>query len=192
MILENSNIDIKERKEQLRQAVNCKARRLSSKVRLKESRAIQKKLEAQSLYKKAQVIMFYWALPLEVDTKDLIRKARIKGKIVVLPVLTKDNEMKAYEYTEKNSLVKSPLGFWGPDPKKARQIDAEDLDIVITPGLAFDKSGNRLGRGKGCYDRFLKKLDSKTYKIGLAFRFQILDSLAFSFQDERLDLVISG
>ena len=58
-------------------------------------------------------------------------------------------------------------------PPPDRLIHPGSLDLVIVPGLAFDKKGNRLGSGKGCYDRFLKDLPPKVPSIGLAFDFQI-------------------
>ena len=59
--------------------------------------------------------------------------------------------------------------------------------------LAFDEEGKRLGRGKGCYDRFLKKLPAKVCKIGLAFKFQLCDCLPFdSLRDVKVDLVVSA
>jgi 5-formyltetrahydrofolate cyclo-ligase len=64
------------------------------------------------------------------------------------------------------------------------------LDLVITPGVAFDKKGNRLGRGKGYYDRFLSKIPKDTPSIGLAFNLQVLPAVPVTSQDVSVKKVI--
>lgn len=83
------------------------------------------------------------------------------------------------------------MGPYGvSEPAIKRFINLKDLDLVVVPGLAFDKKGNRLGRGKGCYDFFLKKLSKKTISIGLAFNFQILPTLPTTKRDISVDKVL--
>ena len=85
-------------------------------------------------------------------------------------------------------LKKGPYGV--AEPVISRFIRPEDLDLVITPGVAFDKKGNRLGRGKGYYDRFLSKLPKDTPSIGLAFRLQILPAVPTTFHDVSVKKVL--
>lgn len=92
-----------------------------------------------------------------------------------------------------DSLVRSSLGILEPVRDENKVIPISELDLVVVPGLAFDKGGNRLGRGAGYYDRFLAKLPGRTLKVGLAFDFQVLNYVpAVDGQDVALDLVISG
>ena len=159
----------------------------------KEQATIEKKFQELPDYKKAETIMFYWPLGREVDTRKLIRKAKQDKKKIGLPVVIDQNNMQPYEYTEENNLTKNSLGVREPDPDTAKKIEIEKLDIVVVPGIAFDKDNSRLGRGKGYYDRFLRRLSLKTKTIGLAFTFQRVESLAFNpLSDQKVDLVISS
>ena len=77
------------------------------------------------------------------------------------------------------------MGIWEPDPAISRQILAEETDLILLPGLAFDIHGNRLGYGKGCYDRFLSESAVKLpLLIALAWSFQILESIPFEDHDQ--------
>ena len=114
----------------------------------------------------------------EVKTQGMIKEAIKEGKVVLVPVV--------------NRLAKQiiPSRIWGLkrrdfclgpyrilEPKKMSIFPVKDLDLVIAPGLAFDKKGNRLGRGQGYYDRLLRKISKKTRSIGLAFAFQIFKKI---------------
>ncbi|MDD4908777.1 MAG: 5-formyltetrahydrofolate cyclo-ligase, partial [Candidatus Omnitrophica bacterium] len=81
-----------------------------------------------------------------------------------------------------------PYGVW--EPVAETLVKPEDLDLIITPGLAFDKKGNRLGRGKGYYDRFLSKLSDRAPSIGLAFDFQILPLIPTTSYDVSVNKII--
>ena len=85
-------------------------------------------------------------------------------------------------------LIKGPYGVRQPSARTG--VSLSKLDVVVVPGVAFDRRGNRLGRGKGYYDRFLKKLPKKTHRIGLAFDFQILPAMPVSRHDLGVDKVL--
>lgn len=70
-------------------------------------------------------------------------------------------------------------------------VEAKELDVVIVPGLVFDEKNNRLGRGKGFYDRFLSTLDPRVRKVGLAFSFQVVPSIPTESHDVPMDLVLT-
>ena len=76
------------------------------------------------------------------------------------------------------------------DPDKALAL--KDIDTVIVPGLAFDRNHHRLGRGKGYYDRFLSILPKRVTTVGLAFDFQLTESLPTEAHDMRLQQIIAG
>lgn len=125
---------------------------------------------------KAKVVMFYLSFNGEVETFDMIRSALKLGKTVAVPVTKKEIIPSVVSDLDKELAC----GLYGiKEPKKIylRPIDFDLLDLVIVPGVAFDNKGNRLGRGKGYYDRFLKKLPSQTHTVGLAFDFQVVDTL---------------
>jgi 5-formyltetrahydrofolate cyclo-ligase len=148
--------------------------------RTEKSSLIKKRLFRQSVFKKAKTVMFYIALSGEVDTKDMIKEAQNLGKKILVPVCWNRTIIACVlDITAK--LQRGLYGVWEPVIKKP--VDLNELDLVIVPGLAFDKSGNRLGRGKGYYDRFLQKIPHRVTTIGLAFDFQILSSVPSTATD---------
>lgn len=166
---------------------------LSDKDKLNAKEEIEQEIESLPEFQKAGVIMCYVPLSEEVGTDGLIRKAQESGKIIALPVLLNQEEILPYEYTGQNSLVLSRIGIWEPDKNTAKEVEIDKLDIVIVPGRAFSRDNHRLGRGKGYYDRFLKKIPKRTYKIGIAFKCQVFDAIPFNpLRDEKVDLVISA
>jgi len=133
--------------------------------------------------------MFYIAFGGEVNTEEMIREAKKIGKLICVPVCRKDKETMQPAILEDHAkLKKGPYGVL--EPATQERVKPEDLDLIIVPGLAFDKKGNRLGRGKGCYDRFLSTLSEKTPTIGLAFNFQILPLVPTTCNDVSIKQVI--
>ncbi len=157
--------------------------------RNRKSKIIQNKLLRNKVFKRAKIVMFYIAFGGEVNTQEMIKKAQKIGKLVCVPVCRKDKEtMHPAVLAGEAKLKKGPYGVL--EPVVESLVKAEDLDLVIVPGLAFDKKGRRLGRGKGCYDRFLAKISANTPSIGLAFRFQILPRVPTSSFDVSVKEVI--
>jgi 5-formyltetrahydrofolate cyclo-ligase len=78
-----------------------------------------------------------------------------------------------------------------PDPDTREGVDLRKIDLIIVPGLGFDRGKNRLGRGEGFYDRFLKTVKPPTIKVGVAFDCQIQDALPHNpAWDEKVDLIV--
>jgi len=155
----------------------------------KKSRLVKKRLFRTSIFKKAKVIMFYIALSGEVKTEEMIEAAKKLGKTVAVPICEHDRIIiRPCILTHRAKLRKGPYGICEPAVKSF--IDIKDLDLVIVPGLAFDKKGNRLGRGRGCYDHFLQRLPKDTPAIGLAYDFQILPSVPATATDIKVNKVI--
>lgn len=164
--------------------------RSQSKIKRKEkSQLIKEKLFRLKIFKKAKRIMFYMAYDGEVETEEMIKESLNKGKIVCVPVCDQKRKRIIPCRIEGNTIFKKgPYGIKEPSIKVPLPI--KDLDLVIVPGLAFDRKGNRLGRGKGYYDRFLKKISPKTISVGLAFDFQIFNHLPVSTSDVAVDKVL--
>ena len=138
--------------------------------------------------------MFYAATSFEVDTRPLILECIKMGKRAALPVTdTSRKKLVPVVIDNMESLAKSSLGIMEPAREEEKILSPESLDLIVVPGIAFDKSGNRLGRGAGYYDRFLADLPANTVKVGLAFDFQMIDDVpVVPGLDIRLDFVISG
>ena len=144
-----------------------------------KSDIIKDKLFKEEMFKKAKVVMFYVSLKDEVDTLPMIDEALKAGKRVCVPVILKE-EMKliAGEIKDrKQDLEKQHFGIYQPRKDKVKEVPLKDIDLVVVPGIAFDKNNVRLGRGHGYYDRFLSGLPSRADTIGLCFQFQVLEHL---------------
>ena len=178
-------------KKQIRSKILLRLKTQKEEDRDRKSKIIKRKLFRTSVFKKAKIVMFYMSFDGEVNTEEMIKEAHRLGKIVAVPVC-KGNRvtLRPCILRNKAKFKKGPYGICEPAVK--RYINSEDLDLVIVPGIAFDKKGNRLGRGRGCYDYFLKRLNPYAASIGLAFNFQILPSLPATTTDVSVDRVISN
>lgn len=157
-----------------------------------KSKKIMRKLFSSREFKKAQTIMFYASKKEEVDTHIMIDEALKMGKRVALPRCTSQKTIIPKEITSRNKdLEKGDHDIYEPK-KKCKHIQPKDLDLIIVPGVAFDKKNIRLGRGKGYYDKFLKDLPGRIPSIGLAFDFQIKACLPKDSHDIPVSKIITG
>lgn len=175
-------------KKRVRSKILSKLRTQKEGDRDRKSKTIKEKLFKTKVFKKAKRVMFYIAFDGEVNTTEMIEEAQKSGKIIVVPICKKNRIIKACLFGNKERLVRGPYGIW--EPMLEHCVNLKQLDLVIVPGVAFDKKGHRLGRGKGYYDRFLKKLSKRTTSIGIAFDFQILPSIPATTYDASVNKVI--
>ena len=176
-------------KPEIRSKILLKLNSQKEEERGQKSKIIKEKLFKIGDFNAAKVVMFYIALGGEVETKEMIKEARKLGKIIAVPICKKDRISIRPCILDENARLKR--GIYGVyEPMVEKTLHLEDLDLVVVPGIAFDKKGNRLGRGKGCYDNFLKKIPKDTPTIGLAFGFQILPSLPTQTQDVKVNKII--
>ena len=137
--------------------------------------------------------MFYVGKQEEVQTEEMIAAARKLGKRILVPaVLVGKKTMIASEVTNSQRLSCGPYGIRQPKTRHMPSVPGNKIDLVLVPGLAFDRQGRRLGRGAGYYDRFLADLKAGIPRIGLAYRFQVLNKLPAASHDIRLSKVISA
>jgi len=168
-------------KRAIRSKILLKLKTQKEEDQKKKSSIIKDKLFRLSVFKRAKKVMFYLSFDGEVNTQEMIKEAIKLGKMVAVPVCRGVRAMRPCRLSLRARLIKGPYGV--KEPAIKRFVKLEDLDLVIVPGVAFEKSGNRLGRGKGCYDYFLRKLPKRIPSIGLAFAFQILPSLPATSED---------
>ena len=131
----------------------------------------------------ANTALLFWPLPGEVDLRGLIEST---AKRIVLPVVVGDNLILREYSPEFMSIGK--FGIHEPD-ERAREVSPEEIDFAVIPGVAFDRYGNRLGRGKGFYDRLLPALHCP--KCGVAFSYQIFDDIPVDPWDIPMDVVVT-
>lgn len=181
--------DVISRKKKVRRHIRDLLGNLSFEEKERRNTHVKERLFSLEVYRKAKNILFYASLPDEVDTFMLMRQA-VKAKSILLPRISGES-LHVYRIEDiEQDLEKSVLGIMEPKDS-CLKADDFDIDAVIVPGLAFDKDRNRLGRGKGYYDRFLQQLSSKTTKIGLCFSFQVLDTLPHDPGDCKVDIVVT-
>lgn len=180
----------------LRKKMKQKLNKQKQSERRKKSKTIQKKLFSQKEFLSARCVMLFVSRGTgEVDTGPIIKKALGMGKKVVLPVtVAREKKIKPVELEDfKKDLKKGVYGIYEPkDAPHKRPVRLKEIDLVIVPGLAFDRKNNRLGHGQGYYDRFLRTLPRSTPKIGLGFRFQFLKNIPATGRDFSLTKVITN
>jgi len=181
-------------KESLRKKMLQGLKNQKEVTRLKKSLGIMRKLFALSEYRSAKTVMFYASFCGEVDTYRMIKESIKKGKVVALPVIAKDKKKLTPRVIKglAGMLQTGALNAPAPKPGCSRRIALSKLDLVVVPGLAFDRCGNRLGRGGGFYDRFLAHLPKASFTTGICFAFQIVSSLCHSSKDLAVKKVISA
>jgi len=160
---------------------------------LRKSRVIGEQFWQLPAIQKARTILFYASIPGEVDTWAMIEKALLSGKRVALPIVER-NQRKLIPaiIVSMEDVHNGTYGIAQPYLDPHNVLDVKDIDAVVVPGLAFDRSHNRLGRGAGYYDRFLSALPETTITVGFAFDFQLTDSLPTEAHDRPLHQIIAG
>lgn len=137
----------------------------------------------------AEVVLAYYPLPDEVDVLPVIDALVKRGKPVVLPEVVSDSEMILREYHSAKDLKVGAFGIL--EPTGIIFTEYSRLDAALIPGMAFDSHGNRLGRGKGYYDRFLATIEEDCgtlpHLIGVCFPFQIVEQVPTDSFDHAVD-----
>lgn len=180
-------------KQTLKSGIFEKRKSLAKKEIEKKSSKIKQKLYSLPEFKKAKNIMFYVSFNNEVDTIGIIKELLgNKEKNIIVPFVAKNNPiLQLSELKSLDELEPRSLGILEPKEKCIKKFDIKNLDLVIVPGIVFDKNGHRIGYGYGYYDRFLKMLKEDVKKIGLAFEFQLVDKIPKEKHDIPVGIVIT-
>ncbi len=167
------------KKENLRKEILKKLRDISMEEKERKVKGLKEKLFSSEEFKKAKCVMFYVSKDYEVDTHKMIDESIAMGKKVVVPITLKEEKtLRPSELRDREKeLVKGHYGIHQPHEKHIRPVPLKEVDLMVVPGIAFDRSGHRLGHGGGYYDRFLEKAPPTVFTVGLAFSFQIVDEL---------------
>lgn len=172
-------------KKEMRKWVRQQKQAYTTAEKKQMSVEVIRQLEKDEHFMRARVVVCYWSLEDEVDTRDFIRKWAVE-KLFLLPcVCGEELELRPFEGEEK---LKEGESFGIMEPRGICFTSYERIDLVIVPGMAFDREGNRLGRGKGYYDRFLKGCPA--YKIGICFPFQFYEWVPVDPYDVPMNTVI--
>src|SRR5439155_22158696 len=147
-------------------------------------------LADQPIWRKAQAILFFAPLPVELDIWPLLCDAVADGKSVALPrFIPGTNSYAACRLEDPaRDLIPGQFGIREP-ASHCSQISLNRLDFILVPGVAFDLHGRRLGRGKGFYDRLLAGLSGTT--CGVAFDKQIMREIPVAPHDLSVDCILT-
>jgi len=171
-------------KKELRANIKALKKQHTKEQLLEQSEVILSKLEQDEDFKKAHIVMIYSALPDEVQTEKFLEKWRHEKKII-LPTVVGDDIIPV-ELAENTGFAVGDFNILEPQ----NEPYTGGYDLIVVPGVAFDRNGNRIGRGRGYYDRFLcKHLNVK--RLGICFDFQIVDEVPTEPNDIKMDKVIS-
>ncbi|MBR5603699.1 MAG: 5-formyltetrahydrofolate cyclo-ligase [Bacteroidales bacterium] len=171
-------------KKELRTHIKSLKKQHSRESLLEQSKSILSKLENNKAFIEAKTVMLYSSLPDEVYTHDFLEKWRNEKKII-LPTVVGDDIIPV-ELSRDTEFATGDFNILEPQNEEY----TGDYDLIVVPGVAFDRNGNRIGRGKGYYDRFLcKHLD--VYRIGICFDFQVVDEVPTEDNDIKMNEVIS-
>jgi len=171
-------------KAELRKLVKTRIKNMTEEEKKKESEDVMMKLENTQQFKSAKTILLFHSLPDEVCTHELIEKYASKKKIL-LPVI--DGE-KWHIREYKGDLKTGEYNI--QEPTGGNYYDYGSIDLVVVPGVCFDKDKGRVGRGKGYYDRILKEI--KAFKIGICFDCQLLSKVPAEEWDVKMDQVMTA
>ncbi len=162
-------------------------RAIPSEEKLRRSENILRRLEQMPQFKTSQVVLMYWSMADEVQTHTFVERW-YRQKTVLLPCVDGD-DLRLRRYTGPECMTAGPQ-FGIGEPTGPKWTDLAAVDLIVVPGVAFDRQGNRMGRGRGFYDRMLKSTPNAV-KIGVAYDFQILDAIPVEPHDVPMDAVIT-
>lgn len=174
-------------KKELRKQIRNRKRQFTADELNELSVPVMKRLLGMAEVINAKTILLYYSLPDEVNTHETVELLARQGKTVLLPKVIDGENMEIRIYESPEDLTEGSYGIMEPNGKLF--TDYGKIDTAVIPGMSFDADNNRLGRGKGYYDRFLKNIP-QAYKIGVCFDFQKEQNIPHDEYDIKMDTVI--
>ena len=191
-------------KEPLREALLARRDALPAAERAAASLAIQRRIESLPVFQRAAGVHCYVSMRTEVETEGIFRACWTRGKSTFVPFQIREPKGLGWALRKPGDrLPRGPFGVPEPEAER-RKLETEDtIDLILVPGVAFDRSGSRLGYGKGFYDLFLSSLLKTRVKqeedyfrhnpaiVGLGFSLQLVDSIPQDIWDVRMEKVVT-
>ncbi|MFB0526372.1 MAG: 5-formyltetrahydrofolate cyclo-ligase [bacterium] len=190
---------MEEKKRKLRQKFLKKRDNLSRDEIKSKSDKIENRLFALPEFQRAKIIMFYVSFRSEVETEKMIRNALKLEKKIAVPVVHGQKIVASEIKNLEEELSKGSFGIREPKREFRRRVNQKEVDLIVVPGVVFDKRGGRLGYGRGYYDRFLKSKSitvtmDRSHQcalIGLAFDLQIAREIPLGEKDVKVDKIVT-
>ena len=155
------------------------------------ARAIAEQLMGTPEVRRAATVAAYVSVGTEPGTGPLLEELRELGRRVILPVLLPDNDVDWAVYEGPDGLVRAGRGLLEPTGRRLGVDAVATADVVLTPGLAVDRTGMRLGRGGGSYDRVLGRVPVGTFTCALLYDGELLDEVPAESHDRRVTAVVT-
>jgi 5-formyltetrahydrofolate cyclo-ligase len=188
----SSIAELSEKKQQIREQAHANRNAQENKDEL--SRAIVARFMALPEYQAASTVLFYLDVRSEVRTRHSLTDALAGGKKIVVPYCV-DGELELFHLEDMDELSVGMYKILEPKPElrsvAAKQVDVSELDLIMVPGVAFDRRGGRTGHGKGYYDKLLEHARPDTPLVALAFECQMFDEIPMQHHDVFMDQVIT-
>lgn len=179
-------------KQQIREQAHANRNAQENKDEL--SHEIVARCMAMPEYQRAQTVLFYLDVRSEVRTRNDLGEALASGKKIVVPYCV-DGELELFHLEHTDELSVGMYRILEPKPElrtvAAKRVDVDSIDLIIVPGVAFDRRGGRTGHGKGYYDKMLEHARHATPLVALAFECQLFDEIPMQDHDVFMDKVIT-
>lgn len=176
-------------KRSLRNSLLQRRRQLTEAEVHHRSFTVQRQLVSLANYRQAQAIALYSPVHNEVSTVQLLRDALAAHRSLALPRVA-GTELVFHRIQTLDDLAPGSFGILEPRPETVR-VALEELELIVLPGVAFDRRGHRLGYGMGFFDRALQSAGHGPQRVGLAYDFQLVDELPVFDHDMQLDLLVT-
>ena len=183
--------DIQSVKSSIRKDIQDNRDSLDKRSRQEKSLLIAGRLIGLEKYRDSSNILAYYPFRSEIDTSIIIKDALNCGKEVALPRVGNGGLDLYYIKDLSKDLEPGSYDIMEPIPSRCRPAEPHKMDIVIVPGVGFDRKHNRLGYGGGFYDRLLAGIPRSVPRIALAFDLQVLDEIPVSGHDLKIDILIT-
>ncbi len=175
-------------KKEIRKEIRELKKQYSLDDKKRMSVSVWNQVEQDKTFLESKTVLAYWSMDDEVFTHDFVTRWADKKTFLLPCVRGNELDIRYFDGAEK---LEPGEGYAIPEPVGELFEDLNKIDVILVPGVAFDAQGNRLGRGKGYYDKILKQTNA--YKMGLCFNFQFIESVPTEEHDVRMDrVVVSG
>jgi 5-formyltetrahydrofolate cyclo-ligase len=179
-------------KATIRKLIIQKRKALSNLKQNEKSLIITQRLLEMSEFKKSKTIFCFLSTAHEIKTEEIILKAFILGKDVLVPLLNRqERNMQIVRVSRDTKFIIGKYGVREPSLETGEVVSSACIDFVVTPGLAFDTFGNRIGYGGGHYDKLFNNISKDVTRVAIGYDFQILESVPRSGFDESVHFIVT-
>lgn len=177
-----------EDKSRLRNGLRAQRTALGKDRQQADAQQVRARIGELAAYRQACVVMAYVAIRGELSLDGVLKDVLSSGRMLVLPRCEEKGILSACIVPDLSALGRGAYGIFAPS-SGAATVSPEQIDLILTPGVAFDRMGHRIGQGGGYYDRFLPA--TRALRVGVCHDFALLDEIPFEPHDARMDVIVT-